>query len=341
MSDTRRPAGRDQTPAAAPPDMPLNTLAGAVQLGEWLRHNAPGFALLDVEIPGAPEGTPSVPLIVAPGHHGGAPSVVGLKSVLDPYRQHPERRVGSAAHLTLDSLIDHMNDFKLPASRLFAVFGDQPSLTVVYDYNGAVAGEGISIDAPPGFMKHRATYRFPLATEWKAWMAKNGPDNAMTQAEFAAFLEDRIGEVSAADSSYEGTELGRIIALLGGSIATPQRMLELSRGLQVRENSTVKDVVNLSSGEVSVQFENTHVDEAGQPLKVPNVFLIVLPMFDGGTPIRMAVRLRYRKKGGGLLWFYEIYRAAETFREEVMLAAKLASDRTGVKLYVGTPESNS
>jgi hypothetical protein len=48
---------------------------------------------------------------------------------------------------------------------------------------------------------------------------------------------------------------------------------------------------------------------------VPNLFLIAIPLFVNSWVYRIAVRLRYRKNGGKVVWFYQLYRHDLTFQK--------------------------
>lgn len=113
-------------------------------------------------------------------------------STFDDYREHPLSRRGTAAMLSLDSLIDHVNRFKDLGSIIFADDNrDRPSITSVLDYHHA--GEANLVAPRAG--RHRSTFAFPLSDEWIAWAESNGPKKAMEMADFAAFLENRIIDV--------------------------------------------------------------------------------------------------------------------------------------------------
>ncbi len=115
-----------------------------------------------------------------------------IKHLLDEYRDRPERRTGTATMTDLESFITWVNRFKDENS---AIFVDRtptkPSLTAVIDYHEA----GRESDADPRFCQHRAIYRFPLSEPWQAWAAIDG--KPLSHADFAAWLEDRIGDVVA------------------------------------------------------------------------------------------------------------------------------------------------
>lgn len=268
-------------------------------------------------------------------------------SVFDSYRARPLQLRGTATLLSLDSLIEHANRFKDADSVVFA--NDDrtaPSINAVYDYhepaNDGGDDRGIA-DATDiaRHMLHRATFAFPLSDEWKAWMAKDG--KAMPMVEFAEFLEERVIDVlhliPGEDEMSE--DLQKYIAASGGDggLATPQKLVELSRGLQVHETSVVREANKLSSGEAQLIFKSEHSDENGEPLRVPGLFLIAIPVFRSGAFYRMAARLRYRKTAGGIVFWYDLWRVDRTFDHAFREACERVKVETGLPVLLGKPEA--
>ena len=326
---------------------------GSAALAEWVRSNTQGtfpVATVSDAVLFTEDNALQAPFIVAvrAGY-----KLESLKPLFDAVRKRPERIEGTAVMLDLASFIAHVNRFKNPATGLFAnPDRTAPSLTAVIDYHDAVRGDDPMIafhSVPlPSFCVHRTTYHFPLSEEWTAWTSKSGVK--MNQAEFAEFLEDRIGDVLVPPTQAKidedekaGVESASIalVRKLGGRYATPQALVELSRGLAVHQNERVKAAVNISTGEVQVAYEAAHQNEAGEALRVPNLFLIGIPVFRLGAPYEVAVRLRYRLAGGQIAWFFELYRADKVFEHAVTEAAAEASRETGLAILMGKPEARA
>lgn len=178
-------------------------------------------------------------------------------ALFSEYLEKPRARAGTAHLTSLDSFIEHAKRFLDVGSVVFANDSrDAPSLTSVLDYHLAGA------TSDPRFGRHRGHFAFPLSDEWKAWSKMNG--EAMKMADFAAFLDDRVIDVldliPGEDELSE--DLQRYINAVGNaSIASSQKLVELSRGLQVYESSAVREVVNLSSGEGQISFQSEHTDQ--------------------------------------------------------------------------------
>lgn len=269
------------------------------------------------------DGTPIKVLVVGKGRQ-----IVDLRPHFAEARTAPLRRTGTAKHTTLLSFIDHVNRFKDVDSAVFAEVSASPKAVAVLDYH-RTGSEGA-----PRFGKHRSEYAFPLSERWMAWMAKNGV--VMDQASFAEFLENRVLDVASPEGLGETSR--SIAAKLGQSFATPQKLLELSRGLAVREGSVVQNAKNLSTGETQIQFTTQHTDERGEPLKVPGLFLLAIPVFDDGAPYEIAVRLRYRLNAGRIAWFYEVHSADVVLRDAIEEACSRVAKETALPVFRGIPE---
>lgn len=254
--------------------------------------------------------------------------------IFDVYRNRPLRRRGTAKLGRLESFIEHVLRFKDGDS---AIFADEspaaPKLTAVLDYH--LAGPIVAVE--PRFGEHRAIYPFPMSPEWQAWFGQNA--KAMSMVEFAAFLEDHIVDVLPEPGELSETAQ-RFVSATGGKFATPSKLIEIARGLQVNESSVVKETRNLSSGEAEIAFDTTHSGADGKPLKIPNLFIIAIPVFArADVSYRLIARLRYRKTPAGLLFFFELWRPDLVFTDALEEAVERVRTDTGLPVFMGSPEA--
>ncbi len=159
----------------------------------------------------------------------------------------------------------------------------------------------------------------------------------MKQAEFAAFLEDHVHEVAVPE---EG-ERHHWENLLKSRFATPVELIDLSRGLEVTVGARVKNKQRLESGETQMVFEVEHRDASGNELTIPGLFLISVPAFYRGEPLRIPARLRYRLQGGEIVWFYQLFRPDEGVDDRLRNDVITVQKRTGLPTYDGAPEGPS
>jgi len=256
---------------------------------------------------------------------GAAPELISVRGELERWRVAPERRMGNAKVTTLQSFEDLVNRHKDDDSAIFAQTAwPSPALTAIIDYHQA--------DHTARFGKHRVTYDFPLTDEFKAWIAMN--DKAMPQSDFAAFLEDHAAELAAPFDS-ERTEYE---ALFKERLATPAELIDLSRSLEVFVNAKAKRGERLQSGERVVEFTTEHMNGKGEKIDVPGVFMVSVPAFVDGDPLRIPARLRYRVTGGDIVWFYALYRWEFWLRAQVQADLAHAAKATELPAYEGAPE---
>lgn len=257
-----------------------------------------------------------------------------IKPFLDEYLDKPERVRGTARLSDVVSFIDHVKRFQRGAS---AVFVDpnrtQPTFTAVYDYHPAHLGGDEQSAAD--WLQHRGVYAPALSDQWKAWNAGNG--KAMGQADFAQFIEDHATDLIV--PNLDDPDLKTFASLVGGRFAEPSDLVQLSRGLQINVESVVKNAVTLATGEIAVQYEEVHRDGGGQPIQVPNLFQICIPVFYAGANYKLPVRLRYRKAGPNLMWSYLLVRPEMAFDDAIVGIKAKVEEETVVDVFLGAVEA--
>jgi hypothetical protein len=270
----------------------------------------------------------SAPVVLKPSGIEAVPA-----SVFEEYRDKPRFRRGTATLTALDSFIFHVNRFKSDASAVFACDDrTKPSLTAVLDYHP----EGAT--SVPAFGKHRSAFAFPLSDEWKAWHKHDKVQMGMR--EFAEFLEDRIVDVEhPSDIALNDETLASFVDKLGGTskIATPTKLMDLSTGLSIHEQSTVKSATKLQSGEGHLVLESMHTDDSGVEVDIPSMFVLAIPVFHSGAFYRVLARLRYRVSGGVVFW-YELWRTDRVFDHAFDEACAKVNSETALPVLYGSPE---
>ncbi len=257
----------------------------------------------------------------------GMMKIESLKPIIDSYRLAPEYRKGTATALTLEGFIDLTKRHADKNSAVFAqILTTAPKLLAVIDYHTA--------DHKPRFGTHRVSYTYPTTPEWQAWLAKNG--EKMGQEAFAEWIEDHIVEIGDPDE-YGDRET--VEALFRTKLATAADIFTLSKGLEVNVESNVKDFRTLANGAVQVSYEEIQKDGAGQPLVIPGLFIVRIPFFVGGEAVELIARLRYRKEGARLRWFYELWRWEVAFRTALMGDLATIAEVTGLPVFEATPEA--
>lgn len=261
----------------------------------------------------------------------------------DAYRETPLHRKGTAILTQLPSFIALVNRFKFPHSAIFAV--DEPTnpkLTAIFDYhpdNTEIGGEESPHHVQP--RRHRASYAFPLSTEWKAWTGQDG--KPMGMGAFAQFLETQIIDVSDDPVSAWSAQAQAFAkanrATSAEAVATPTRLVDLSLKFRVYETAESVEAVNLTSGETQFTFVSEHKAADGKPVDFPKLFSITIPVFVGGPVWRIIARLRYRIANGKPVFWYELWRPDLTFETAFNEALETVKEQTGLPVFVGAPEA--
>ncbi|MEP9378432.1 DUF2303 family protein [Aquabacter sp. CN5-332] len=255
---------------------------------------------------------------------------VSLLETLEAARPKMVRK-GTATVETLSSFIALVNRHKDANSAIFAATSwPNPKLTAVLDYH--TTGH----DARWG--RHRVEYAFPLTEEFKTWIKGNGEASAMTQGDFANFLEEHAAELAAPTDG----ERQEFETLFKERFATPAELLDLSRSLEVYVGATVKQGVRPKNGERQMVFVTEHTNANGDQIDIPGIFMVSVAPFVSGDAepqvVRIPARIRYRMKGQEAIWFYQLYRWEYWLRERVQRDLAFAAQETTLPTYEGKQE---
>lgn len=289
-----------------------------------------------------------VPYIVALPH--------GLK-VTDLTDQHiaalerlkPLRRAGTAKLTDLDSFVAWVNRFKGDQSVIFSQLVPAPKLTAVIDYHGdgAPVVDHATRDPLANACKHRGTYDFPISREWKLWHSIH--DKPLTKDEFGEFIEANakdlldptpflLGQGKDEPEPWE-QRMDDIAAKVQGRFGQYAALVQLSRSFQIHETGHLNVTTNRDTGEAQVQFLTEHKELDGAPLRIPNLFMIAIPVFEEGAFYRLAVRFKYRKSGDSVKFIVSIYNGDVALRDAAREAIETAWAATEVPVLMGVPES--
>ncbi|WP_276199021.1 DUF2303 family protein [Chelatococcus sp. XZ-Ab1] len=309
-------------PAPLSNDVPA---AGAAALIADLATRASAPEVVNIPTAGLGPGLPPTVPVLFDRHNQRA---IALMAEIEAARQLPKRRTGTAKVDTLSSFIDLVNRHKDEHSVIFAkAQWPDPALIAVLDYHETTHG--------PRWGKHRVVYTFPVTDELKTWIELN--KKPMEQADFAAFLEEHAAEL-AAPSDGEVAEFER---LFKERFATPAELIDLSRSLEVFVGAKVKRAERLQTGERTVEFVEEHLNGKGEKVDIPGIFMVSVPAFLDGEPVRIPARLRYRVSGGGITWFYQLYRWEYWLRTRVQNDLGIAGDKTELPTFEGAPEMSA
>ena len=264
-------------------------------------------------------------------------------------RLKPLRRTGTARLTDLASFIEWTNRFSGDEAAIFAQLAPSPKLTAVIDYHGEGAPvlDADERDPTANACKHRATYDFPLSREWELWGKIH--DKPLTKDEFGEFIEANakdlldptpylLGQGRDEPAAWE-QRMADIAAKVQGRFGQYASLVQLSRSFQIHETGHLNVTTNRDTGEAQVQFLNEHREMDGAPLRIPNLFMVAIPVFEEGAFYRLAVRFKYRKSGDSVKFIVSLYNADVALRDAALEAIETARAATELPVLMGTPES--
>jgi uncharacterized protein YfdQ (DUF2303 family) len=207
------------------------------------------------------------------------------------------------------AFIDYFESFKTPGSRIF--YSQDGSFRAVIDYHERGPG--------PAHGDHQAVLVLKRSPEWLTWAAKS--DSAMSQQEFAEFIEDNARDI-----------------LTPG----PAEMLEIATGLNATIGATFRSAINQSNGTVQLQYdEEVQGSVKGTARAIPTQFQVALRPFMGTERYPIDCRLRYRVTGGNLRLHYKALHLDPITEAALDGIVARVRDETGVMPALGAHDAEA
>ncbi|MDR2173633.1 MAG: YfdQ family protein [Burkholderiales bacterium] len=173
-------------------------------------------------------------------------------------------------------------------------------------------------ESEPAWRDHKAFFRPALSEEWNRWIGGN--KKQFSQAEFAAFIEDNMGDVAGADGS-----------------ATGAQMLDMALQFEANQDMRFKSAIRLQNGGVQMSFVHDDDDATLAKMQMFDRFNLGIPVFWNDAAYKIDVRLRYRVREGKLTFWYELLRhdkALEAATKEMLDSIR---KQTGTTFFFGKP----
>ncbi|WP_246174185.1 DUF2303 family protein [Paraburkholderia hayleyella] len=171
---------------------------------------------------------------------------------------------------------------------------------------------------------HRAYFQPEFSEEWRRWIS--GHKKAMTQIEFAAFLEENLKDV-AGPSSDE-------------NLPTGAQMLEMALAFEATQDFRFKSAVRLSNGGVNLSFVQDDDGATLQRMQMFEKFAIGIPVFRNGDAYHVDARLRYRVRDSKLTFNYELVRFDKVLEAAANGVIATIREKTGNPFFFGDPFSS-
>lgn len=295
---------------------------------------------------GAPDTPPESALTFLLRH----PALIAesLTSAVDARRPTPRDRRGTVVLTGLQSFIDYVNRMKEPNTVLFADNANR-SITAVFDYHdplnepmeGLERGDVVYVpldDGQPRWGRSRAHFAFPFSTQWTAWAEAN--EKPLDQGKLAEHIEENILDVAniTDPAAIPSASIREVIENLTLRLGGTKDLIQAARGFRVHATEQVAAAVNLSSGEVSITYDQSHTQAGESPGKVtvPTAFILSIPVFHGDpNPEGLLVLLRYRKDGPAVKWTYMVYSMKSTLDRTFRSACDKIRNQVALPLFYG------
>ena len=188
------------------------------------------------------------------------------------------------------------------------VYGDPDKGTFV-----AVFDDHSEFDT--GWRENIASFTATESIEWNTWSGSN--KSPMKQADFAQFIEDNLPDIREPDAAD---------------------ILEVSRSLQAKKAGNFSSAIRLDNGDVQFTYEEkTDVASGKGQIKVPEKFVIAIPVYQGGPAYKIEARLRYRITDGQLSMWYDLLRPHKSKEHALKEISDQIKTETNLQLFVGSP----
>jgi uncharacterized protein YfdQ (DUF2303 family) len=175
-----------------------------------------------------------------------------------------------------------------------------------------------------GWRDHRAEFRVAHSKEWTIWSKHNGQGAAFNSNEaFATFLEENSPDIIKPDAAV---------------------MLAIALNFKMTSDVQFQTATRLQDGNIDFGYANIVSAEAktaaGNKVKIPELFSIELPVFDGLTAPRykLEARFRYRLREGKLTLWYELVRPHKVIEQAFKDVWAQIAKATKAPILHGTPE---
>lgn len=172
----------------------------------------------------------------------------------------PNRKRGTLVVRDVPSFIRYVNRHKDRGSLVLVDPKDGRTITAYLNHHEPVDVE----EAEPGWGDHKVVLEPRWTPGWTAWQMYG--DKAMTQEDFARFLDERLGEIEEPDGAT---------------------LMEVATELRMNVDTEYERRTNLSNDTVQLVLRENMTTS----IEIPTHFTIVLRPFDGAEAVRLPARL--------------------------------------------------
>lgn len=232
---------------------------------------------------------------------------------LSQYRAQPTRKRGTHELNDAESFIAFIRDQgSLASCRIYAqtdYVGSEVCFT-------AVMNDHAQEDAH--WRDFRAVYKPILSVEWQTWIFKNG--KALSQAEFATFLDDNSKDIASVASSPTGAQI-----------------LEMALNFEAKQEAIYRSAIRLQSGAVAFEYTDKEDDSTIKRMDLFSRFTIGIAPFFNGDGYQLQARLKYKLANGKITFHYELIRPDLALQQATLKLVEKIKAEAGFPLFFGRP----
>lgn len=266
----------------------------AFQLAEALTILTAG-ALAPTEVKGAHF------VAVPPGY-----SHTDITKTIEAAQPRPNRKRGSVSLKDLGSFAAYCTDQQADTSAYIYADPDARTITAVFNDQRDL----------PGWRDHTATFQAEYTAEFARWLGRNGHSKAMTQGEFAEFIEDNLADITA---------------------PAAQQLLDVATTIQAKTDITFNSAKRLDNGQNQLQYTEVIDARAGAngALQIPKTFELGMRIFKNGDGYKLTARLKYRLGNGAVKFWYELDRPERSVEDAFAGYITTLREHSGYTVLVG------
>lgn len=231
-------------------------------------------------------------------------NLIDLRHLTD-HLPNPPRKRGQVVLHDAAGFVAYVTRHQTPATTLYGNPDGGRILAVLNDHDTGAAGWG----------DLRASLQVGFTREWQHWTGKDG--RLLPQTDFAEHIEQGLEEIQAPPAA---------------------EMLELAQHFQATGKVAYKSVRLLQNGQRQLTYDHTIDAKAGETgqIKIPREFELALAPYEGGEPVTMLARLRYRLSGESLTIGYSLVRPHQVLRAAFDAIVAQVQEGTGLTVLRGT-----
>lgn len=176
-----------------------------------------------------------------------------------------------------------------------------------------------------GWRDHKVEFSPRFTEEWSRWIENNGQRGALTQADFANFLESNISDITTP---------------AGSKLPSGADVLSFVSALQETRKVKYGSALNLTNGMMQIEFIEDGDAATKGKLEVFREFAIGVRPFLNGQAYEVRAFLRYRidRNTGQITFWYELQRADRVLEDACKSIVEDIRTKTGLPVVYGTPD---